>query len=105
MALEFQKVRWKNFLSSGNNFIEIDLNKSTRTLIIGKNGSGKSTLLDAITFGLFGKPFRKISKPTLVNSVNDGSCLVEIEFSIGTKQYHIERGIKPNLFNITINWA
>jgi DNA repair exonuclease SbcCD ATPase subunit len=103
MALEFQKVRWKNFLSSGNNFIEIDLNKSTRTLIIGKNGSGKSTLLDAITFGLFGKPFRKISKPTLVNSINDGSCLVEIDFNIGTKQYHIERGIKPNIFTITIN--
>jgi len=103
MALEFQKVRWKNFLSSGNNFIEIELNKSTRTLIIGKNGSGKSTLLDAITFGLFGKPFRKISKPTLINSINDGSCCVEIEFCIGNKRYHVERGIKPNLFNITIN--
>ncbi len=98
--IKFEKIRYKNFLSSGNNFSEIDLAKDARTLIVGKNGSGKSTLLDAITFGLFGKPFRKINKPLLVNTVNDGECLVEVEFSIGTAQYKVRRGIKPAVFEV-----
>ena len=96
----FKKVRWKNFLSTGNAFTEIDLTRSTNTLIVGQNGAGKSTILDALTFGLFGKPYRKINKPQLVNSINDGKCIVEIEFSIGRKNYKIVRGIKPNIFEI-----
>ena len=96
----FKKVRWKNFLSTGNSFTEIDLTRSTNTLIIGHNGAGKSTILDALTFGLFGKPYRKINKPQLINSINDGKCVVEIEFSIGKKEYKIVRGIKPNVFEI-----
>lgn len=96
----FKKVRWKNFLSTGNVFTEIDLTRSTNTLIVGHNGAGKSTILDALTFGLFGKPYRKINKPQLINSINDGKCVVEIEFSIGKKEYKIVRGIKPNLFEI-----
>ena len=96
----FRKIRWRNFLSTGNVFTEIDLTCSTNTLIIGSNGAGKSTILDALTFGLFGKPYRKINKPQLVNSINDGKCVVEIEFSIGRKSYKIIRGIKPNIFEI-----
>jgi len=96
----FQKCRWKNFLSTGNSFTEIDLTRSTNTLIIGQNGAGKSTILDALTFGLFGKPFRKINKPQLINSINNSNCVVEVEFAIGKKQYKIVRGIKPNLFEI-----
>jgi DNA repair exonuclease SbcCD ATPase subunit len=96
----FKKVRWKNFLSTGNSFTEIDLTRSTNTLIVGHNGAGKSTILDALTFGLFGKPYRKINKPQLINSINDGKCVVEVEFSIGKKNYKIVRGIKPNLFEI-----
>ena len=96
----FKKVRWKNFLSTGNSFTELDLTRSTNTLIVGHNGAGKSTILDALTFGLFGKPYRKINKPQLINSINDGKCVVEIEFSIGKKNYKIVRGIKPNLFEI-----
>lgn len=96
----FKKVRWKNFLSTGNSFTEIDLTRSTNTLIVGHNGAGKSTILDALTFGLFGKPYRKINKPQLINSINDGKCVVEIEFSVGKKEYKIVRGIKPNLFEI-----
>jgi len=99
----FQKVRWKNFLSTGNNFTEINLLKSNNTLIIGHNGAGKSTILDALCFGLFGKPFRKINKPQLVNSINNQSAVVEVELSIGQKQYRIIRGIKPNLFEIYCN--
>lgn len=99
----FQKVRWKNFLSTGNNFTEINLLKSNNTLIIGHNGAGKSTILDALCFGLFGKPFRKINKPQLVNSINNQSAVVEVELSIGQKQYRIVRGIKPNLFEIYCN--
>jgi DNA repair exonuclease SbcCD ATPase subunit len=83
--ITFEKVRWKNFLSTGNSFTEIDLTRSTNTLIVGQNGAGKSTILDALTFGLFGKPYRKINKPQLVNSINDGKCVVEIELSIGKK--------------------
>jgi DNA repair exonuclease SbcCD ATPase subunit len=96
----FSKCRWKNFLSTGNVFTEIDLTRSTNTLIVGHNGAGKSSILDALTFGLFGKPFRKINKPQLVNSINNSNTVVEIEFSIGKKQYKIVRGIKPNVFEI-----
>ena len=96
----FEVVRYKNFLSTGNVFTEIQLNKNPTTLIVGENGAGKSTFLDAITFGLFGKPFRNINKPQLVNSINEKDCLVEVEFSIGSKKYKIVRGIKPNVFEI-----
>lgn len=96
----FQKVRWKNLLSTGASFTEINFQKSSNTLIIGKNGAGKSTILDALCFGLFGKPFRKINKPQLVNSINQQACVVEIELSIGKKQYKVIRGIKPNIFEV-----
>jgi DNA repair exonuclease SbcCD ATPase subunit len=99
----FEKVRWKNFLSTGNSFTEINLTKSPNTLIIGNNGAGKSTILDALCFGLFGKPFRKINKPQLLNSINNQAAVVEIEFSIGKKQYKIIRGIKPNTFEVYCN--
>jgi DNA repair exonuclease SbcCD ATPase subunit len=99
----FKKVRWKNFLSTGNTFIEIDLDRNSSTLIIGENGAGKSTILDALCFGLFGKPFRGINKPQLINSINMSECVVEIEFVIGTKEIKVVRGIKPNTFEIYIN--
>jgi DNA repair exonuclease SbcCD ATPase subunit len=99
----FEKVRWKNLLSTGNTFTEVQLNKSPNTLIIGQNGAGKSTILDAICFALFGKPFRKINKPNLVNSINEKETVVEIEFIIGKKKYKIIRGIKPNVFEIYCN--
>jgi DNA repair exonuclease SbcCD ATPase subunit len=99
-VITFEKVRYKNFLSTGNVFTEIALNKNPTTLIVGENGAGKSTFLDAITFSLFGKPFRNINKPQLVNSINDKDCIVEIEFSIGKKRYKVVRGIRPNLFEI-----
>ena len=101
--INFNYVRWKNFLSTGNNFTEIQLNRNPTTLIIGENGSGKSTILDALCFGLFGKPFRNINKAQLVNSVNNGSAIVEVEFSIGPKNIKVIRGIKPNVFEIYIN--
>jgi DNA repair exonuclease SbcCD ATPase subunit len=96
----FQKVRWKNFLSTGNTFTEINFQRSPNTLIIGHNGAGKSTILDALCFGLFGKPFRKINKPQLLNSINQQGCVVEIEFAIGQKNYKVIRGIKPNVFEV-----
>jgi DNA repair exonuclease SbcCD ATPase subunit len=96
----FQKVRWKNFLSTGASFTEINFQKSPNTLIIGNNGAGKSTILDALCFGLFGKPFRKINKPQLLNSINQQAAVVEIEFAIGKKQYKVIRGIKPNIFEV-----
>ena len=96
----FEKVKWKNFLSTGNLFTEVSLNENSSTLIIGTNGSGKSTLLDALCFGLFGKPFRNINKPQLMNSINQKDCIVEIEFSIKSKKYKIIRGIKPSVFEI-----
>lgn len=96
----FKTIRWKNILSTGNTFTEIRLDKSPNTLIVGNNGAGKSTLLDAICFGLFGKPFRKINKPNLLNSINQQAGVVEIEFAIGQKNYKVIRGIKPNIFEV-----
>lgn len=101
--ITFQTIRWKNLLSTGNSFTEIKLDKSPNTLIIGNNGAGKSTILDALCFGLFGKPFRKINKPNLVNSINNTDAVVEVEFTIGKKSYKIVRGIKPNTFEIYCN--
>jgi DNA repair exonuclease SbcCD ATPase subunit len=99
----FEKIKWKNFLSTGNHFIEVDLNKVSNTLIIGSNGAGKSTILDALTFVLFGKAFRKINKPQLINSTNEKDCVVEIEFSIGSTSWKVVRGIKPSIFEIYRN--
>ena len=99
----FKKLRWKNFLSTGNLFTEIDLNKTTSTLIVGENGAGKSTILDALTFALFGKPFRKVNKPQLLNSITQKSLSVEIEFDIGSNKYKIVRGLKPNVFEVYMN--
>jgi len=99
----FKKLRYKNFLSTGNAFTEYDLNSRTNTLIIGKNGSGKSTLLDALTFSLFGKAYRNINKPALINSVNQKDCMVELEFSIGKKEYVIRRGLKPAVLDISVD--
>ena len=96
----FKKIRWKNFLSTGNQFIEIDLNKSQTTLIIGANGSGKSTLLDALCFSLFNRPFRNIKKEQMVNTINQNDTIVELEFTTGTKLYKIIRGVKPTIFEI-----
>ena len=96
----FKKIRWKNFLSTGNNFVEIELNKSQMTLMIGANGSGKSTMLDALCFALFNRPFRLIKKEQIVNTINNADTLVELEFQVGTKAFKIIRGIKPNIFEI-----
>ena len=101
--ITFKKIRWKNFLSTGQHFTEINFQKHNTNLIIGTNGAGKSTVLDALTFVLFNKPFRKINKPQLVNTTNEKECLVEIEFSINAKEYKICRGIKPNVFDIIVN--
>ena len=99
----FEKIRWKNFLSTGNQFTELEFNKNSTTLIIGSNGAGKSTVLDALTFVLFGKAFRNINKPQLINTTNEKDCVVEIEFLIGTIKWKIVRGIKPNIFEIYRN--
>jgi DNA repair exonuclease SbcCD ATPase subunit len=101
--LVFHKIKWKNFLSTGNNWTEVDFEKHNTNLIIGTNGAGKSTILDALTFVLFNKPFRKINKPQLVNTVNEKDCVVEIEFSINSREYLVRRGIKPNIFDIEVN--
>ena len=101
--IQFKSVSWKNFLSTGNTPNKVLLSKSSTTLIIGKNGEGKSTILDALCFSLFGKPFRNINKPQLINSINQKNCLVEIEFLVGSKEYKIVRGIKPNIFEIYQN--
>jgi len=98
--IRYEKVRWKNFLSTGNDFTEIDLSKNGSTLICGENGSGKSTLLDAITYSLFGKPFRNINKPQLINTINNKNMVVEIEFSASNSSYRIVRGMKPNIFEV-----
>ena len=99
----FQKVRYKNFLSTGQQFIEIDLDKANTTLVVGENGAGKSTMLDALCFGLFQRPFRNIKKDQLINSINEKDCIVEVEFTVGKKDYKIIRCIKPNKFEIWCN--
>ena len=101
--IEFKTIKWKNFLSTGNNFTEVNLNDHNKTLIIGENGAGKSTILDALCFGLFNKPFRKITKPQLINSVNLADCRVEIQFTIGKVDWQINRGMKPTVFEIFKN--
>ena len=101
--LIFKKLRYKNFLSSGDSFTEINFLANNTNLIIGTNGAGKSTILDALTFVLFNKPFRKINKPQLVNSVTEKNCLVEIEFSNNNREYMVRRGIKPNVFDIEVD--
>ena len=101
--ITFQKIRWKNFLSTGNQFSEVDFQQNATNLIVGTNGTGKSTVLDALTFSLFNKPFRKINKSQLINSTNERDCLVEVEFEINNRQYLIKRGIKPNIFEIVVD--
>ena len=101
--ITFQKIRWRNFLSTGNQFTEVELNQHRTNLVVGTNGAGKSTILDALTFALFNKPYRKINKPQLVNTTNERECVVEIEFTINTRQYLVRRGIKPNVFDIIVN--
>jgi len=99
----FKTIKWKNFLSTGNQFTEIDLTNTKSTIIVGSNGAGKSTILDALTFTLFGKPFRKINKPQLINSINQSDCVVELNFDIGRNKYKVIRGIKPAKFEIYQN--
>ena len=101
--IKLKVVRWKNFLATGNQFLEVNLDKEPMTLIVGKNGAGKSTLIDAITFSLFGKPFKKINKGQLMNTVNEKELITEIEFSIGKTEWKVRRGIKPALFEIYSN--
>jgi len=101
--IKFHTIRWKNLLSTGNEFIQIDLDKLRTALIVGENGAGKSTFLEALTYSLFGKPFRKINKSQLVNSMTRKNMLIEVEFSIGTKKYKVVRGIRPNVFEIYVN--
>ena len=99
----FEKLRFKNFLSTGNNFTEVEFEKTPTTLIVGQNGAGKSTMLDALSFAIFGKPHRKISKTQLVNSINGKGTIVEVEFRIGSSNYKVVRGIRPNKFEIWVN--
>ena len=99
----FKKVRWKNFLSTGNTFTEILLDKNPSTLVVGENGAGKSTILDALCFVLFNKPFRQISKGQLLNSINQREGVVEVEFTTQSKKVKIVRGIKPNKFEIYVD--
>ena len=101
--IKFKKIKWKNFLSTGDHWTEIDFLEKNTNLIIGHNGSGKSTLLDALTFVLFNKPFRKINKLQLLNTVNERDCLVELEFDVNAREYVVRRGIKPNIFDIEVN--
>ena len=96
----FEKIRWKNFLSTGNQYTEVNFTSNNTTLIIGTNGTGKSTVLDALTFSLFGKPFRKINKPQLINTVNEKDCKVEVEFVVNATEWKVVRGIRPNIFEI-----
>ena len=101
--ITFKTIRWKNFLSTGNQWTEVQLNENKNTMIIGTNGSGKSTILDALTFSLFNKPFRKINKPQLINTVNEKDCVVEVEFGIKGKEYKIVRGLKPAKFEVWVD--
>jgi len=101
--IRLKTVKWKNFLATGNRFLEVNLDQESMMLVVGKNGAGKSTLIDAITFSLFGKPFKKINKGQLTNSVNERELVTEIEFSVGTANWKVRRGIKPNLFEIYLN--
>jgi DNA repair exonuclease SbcCD ATPase subunit len=101
--ITFKKIRWKNFLSTGNQFTEVDFQEKNTNLIIGTNGAGKSTILDALTFSLFNKPFRKINKPQLLNTTNEKDCVVEIEFNVNNREYLVRRGMKPNVFDIEVN--
>ena len=103
MALQFKTIRWCNFLSTGSQFTEVKLDSSPTTLIVGENGSGKSTILDALCYALFNKAFRDVNKPQLCNSINGKGMVVEVEFCIGSKEYKIVRGVKPNLFEIYLN--
>ena len=101
----FENLKWKNFLSTGNQFTEVNLAQDKSTIIVGANGAGKSTILDALTFALFGKPFRKINKPQLLNSINQGDCVVNLNFNIGRNKYEVTRGIKPAIFEVKQNGA
>ena len=98
----FEKIRYKNFLSTGNQFTELEFNKTHTTLVVGNNGAGKSTMLDALTFSLFGKSYRGVNKPLLINSINEKDCLVQIEFKIGNTAWKVVRGIKPTVFQIQL---
>ena len=99
----FKKIRWKNFLSTGDKWTEVILNETGTTLVVGTNGAGKSTMLDALCFVLFNKPYRKITKTQLINTTNEKGTIVEIEFTTNTKDYIVRRGIKPNVFDIEID--
>ena len=99
----FRNLKWKNLLSTGNYYTEVNLSNNSNTLVVGENGSGKSTMLDALCFALFGKPFRSINKPQLINSINNKDCVVEVTFDTNNKAYRIVRGIKPNIFEIYCN--
>ena len=101
--ITFQKIRWKNFLSTGNHWSEIDFQGNTTNLVVGTNGSGKSTMLDALTFSLFNKPFRKVNKSQLINATNEKDCVVEVEFNVNNKNYLVRRSIKPNKFDIEVD--
>ena len=101
--IKLKTVRFKNFLAAGNRFIEIKLDQNPMMLIVGKNGAGKSTLIDAITFSLFGKPFKKINKGQLMNTVNEKDLMTEIEFSVGSVEWKVRRGMKPAIFEIYQN--
>ena len=98
--IRLKTVRFKNFLASGNRFVEVKLDKEPMMLVVGKNGAGKSTLIDALTFSLFGKPFKKINKSQLLNTVNEKELMVEIEFAVGRSEWKIRRGMKPAVFEI-----
>ena len=101
--ITFKTIKWKNFLSTGDYWNEINFLQENTNLIIGTNGSGKSTMLDALTFALFNKPFRKINKSQLMNTVNERDCLVELDFSVNNRDYVVRRGMKPNIFDIEID--
>ena len=96
--ITFNKIRYKNFLSTGDAFTEVQFDRAESTLVVGENGAGKSTFLDALCFGIYGKPFRNVNKPQLINTLNGKGLLVELDFTIGKNTYKVRRGIKPNIF-------